>query len=84
MMFQLDIIKQFWMLTHVSTEACEQRDSSFYGIELWYNDINRNIAFNNVSVEYHKPVKRIAGLCTSNSNLLARESARKSRRISII
>ena len=37
--------------------------SSFYGIELWYN-IYRNRAFHNVSVGYHKTVKRIAGLCT--------------------
>ena len=42
--------------------------SSFYGIELWYNEKNRNRAFNNVSVGYHKAVKRIAGLCTWDSN----------------
>ena len=32
--------------------------SSFYGIELWYNESNRNRAFNNVSVGYHKAVKK--------------------------
>ena len=37
-------------------------------IELLYNEKNRNRAFNNVSVGYHKAVKRIAGLCTWDSN----------------
>ena len=31
--------------------------SSFYGVELWYKDINRNRAVHNVSVVYHKAVK---------------------------
>ena len=44
------------MMTRVSTETCELRDSSFYGIELWYNDINRNRALHNVLVRYHKAV----------------------------
>ena len=35
--------------------------SSFYGVELWCNDIKRNRAFHIVSVGYHKAVKRIAG-----------------------
>ena len=48
--------------------------SSFYGIEMWFNEINRNKAFHNVSVRYHKTVKRIAGLCTWDSNHLAYES----------
>ena len=42
---------------------------------MWYNDIvNRNIAFHIVPVGYHRAVKRIAGLCTLNSNHLARQS----------
>ena len=48
--------------------------SSSYGIELWYNDINRNRAFHKVSVGYHKTGKRIAGLCTWDSNHSTSES----------
>ena len=36
--------------------------------------MNRNIAFHNVSVGYHKAVNIIAGLCTWDSNHLAWES----------
>ena len=48
--------------------------SSFYRIELCYNDLNRNRSFHNVSVRYHETVKIIAGLCTFESNHLACES----------
>ena len=48
--------------------------SSFYGIELRYNDINRNKEFHDISVGYNKAAKRIAGLCTLDSNHLACES----------
>ena len=47
--------------------------SSFNGIELWYNDINRNKTFHNVLVGYHEAVKRIPGLCTKDSKLLVYE-----------
>ena len=33
--------------------------SSFCGIELWYNDINRNGTFHNISVGYRRAVKKI-------------------------
>ena len=35
--------------------------------------MNRNRAFHNVSVRYHKGVKRIGGVCTWDSNNLACE-----------
>ena len=46
-----------------------------YEIELWFNNININREFHNVSVGYHKAVKRIAGLRTWDSNHLACASA---------
>ena len=46
----------------------------FFGIELWYNYVNRYRAFHNVSAGYHKAVKIIAGLCNWDSNHLACES----------
>ena len=52
----------------------ETYSSSFHEIELCFIDINRNRAFHNVSVGYHKAVKRIAGLCTWDSNHLTCES----------
>ena len=45
--------------------------SSFYGIKLWYNDINRNRTFHKVLFGYHTAVKRIAELCTWDSYYLA-------------
>ena len=41
---------------------------------MWYNDINKNRVFRNVSLEYDKTSKRIAELCTWDSNYSARES----------
>ena len=50
--------------------------SSFYGVELWYNDKNRKKLLHNISVSYHKAVKRIAHLNVWDSNHLACEIVR--------
>ena len=39
-----------------------------------YIDINRNRAFHNIQVGYHKAAKRIAELCTWDSNYLTCEN----------
>ena len=47
--------------------------SSFYGIELWYNDKNRKNIMNKISVAYHKAIKKILGMNVWESNHLACE-----------
>ena len=47
--------------------------SSFYGIELWYNDKNRKNNLYKTSVAYHKAVKRTVNLNVWDSNHVACE-----------
>ena len=47
--------------------------SSFYGIELWYNDKNRKNIMNRISVVYHKSIKKNLNMNTWDSNHLACE-----------
>ena len=47
--------------------------SSFYGIELWYNDRNRLKNMHKISVAYHKAIKRVVNLNTWDSNHIACE-----------
>ena len=47
--------------------------SSFYGIELWYNDKNRKNIMNRISVAYHKSIKKVLNMNSWDSNHLACE-----------
>ena len=47
--------------------------SSFYGIELWYNDKNRKNIMNKISVAYHKAIKKLLNMNVWDSNHLACE-----------
>ena len=47
--------------------------SSFYGIELWYNDKNRKKVLRTPAVAYHKAVKKICSLSPYDSNHYACE-----------
>ena len=57
------------VLTYLFKTYC----SSFYGIELWYNDSNRKKNLYKTSVAYHKAIKRIVHLNSWDSNHLGCE-----------
>ena len=49
--------------------------SSFYGVELWYINANRDRVFNRIAVAYHKMVKKITGYRIYDSNHRACDEA---------